>query len=48
MNRPLMIIALLLAVMGAVFLIANFGGSIALYLFAAAIVLVIVGVLTGK
>lgn len=48
MNRPIFLIALLLAVMGAIFLFADRGGNTPLYLFVVALVLVIVGVLTGK
>lgn len=48
MSRPLSIIALLLAVVGAIFLFAAIGGDTALYLFVGALILHIIGTLTGK
>lgn len=46
--RPLMIIALLLAIMGAVFLVAHIAEGTVLWLFVAALILAIIGALTGK
>lgn len=48
MARPITIIALLLAIMGAIFLFASIGGSVAMYLIVGALILSIIGALTGR
>lgn len=48
MARPITIIALLLAIMGAIFLFANIGANVAMYLIVGALILHIVGTLTGR
>lgn len=46
--RPLTLIALLLAVLAAIFIFAPIGGNIVLILMVAALILVIIGSLTGR
>lgn len=48
MTRPLTIIALLIAVIGAIFLFASIAGNVAMYLIVGALILHIIGTLTNK